>query len=77
MGARRGQASNGELGYGKDGKKSSANAMKCDALEGVHTHQVRGPGTALALEALPHHCSRCLMPRAALIVCSPSLGLVC
>ncbi|KAF5837112.1 regulator of chromosome condensation 1/beta-lactamase-inhibitor protein II [Dunaliella salina] len=35
-----GQASNGELGYGKDGKKSSANAMKCEALDGAYTHQV-------------------------------------
>jgi len=37
----RGQATNGELGYGRDGKKSSANAMKCEALEGAYTHQVR------------------------------------
>lgn len=36
----RGQAGNGELGYGPDGKKSSANPDKVYALEGVHTHQV-------------------------------------
>lgn len=26
--------------YTPQGKKSSANAAKCDALEGVHAHQV-------------------------------------
>ncbi len=36
----RGQAGNGELGYGPNGKKSSANPDKVYALEGVHTHQV-------------------------------------
>ncbi len=36
----RGQAHNGELGYGAHGKKSSANPDKCMALEGVHVHQV-------------------------------------
>lgn len=36
----RGQAQNGELGYGPNGKKSSANPDKVYALEGVHTHQV-------------------------------------
>lgn len=36
----RGQAQNGELGYGPTGKKSSANPDKVHALEGVHTHQV-------------------------------------
>ena len=36
----RGQAGNGELGYGPSGKKSSANPDKVYALEGVHTHQV-------------------------------------
>ena len=36
----RGQAQNGELGYGPTGKKSSANPDKVYALEGVHTHQV-------------------------------------
>ena len=36
----RGQAQNGELGYGPDGKKSSANPDKVHALEGVETHQV-------------------------------------
>lgn len=36
----RGQAQNGELGYGPAGKKSSANPDKVYALEGVHTHQV-------------------------------------
>lgn len=36
----RGQAQNGELGYGPTGKKSSANPDKVQALEGVHTHQV-------------------------------------
>ena len=36
----RGQAQNGELGYGLNGKKSSANPDKVYALEGVHTHQV-------------------------------------
>ncbi|KAL3142373.1 hypothetical protein ABBQ38_002709 [Trebouxia sp. C0009 RCD-2024] len=35
-----GQAQNGELGYGPEGKKSSANPDKVHALEGVHTHQV-------------------------------------
>ena len=37
----RGQAHNGELGYGASGKKSSANADKCLALEGVRVEQVR------------------------------------
>lgn len=37
----RGQAQHGELGYGANGKKSSANPDKCNALEGVYTHQVR------------------------------------
>lgn len=37
-----GQATNGELGYGEGGKKSSANPDKCLALEGVHTQQVAG-----------------------------------
>jgi hypothetical protein len=36
----RGQAQHGELGYGPEGKKSSANPDKCMALEGVTTHQV-------------------------------------
>jgi hypothetical protein len=46
----RGQATNGELGYGKDGKKSSANAAKCEALEGAHTYQVAcGVGFTLFL----------------------------
>lgn len=35
-----GAASNGELGYGALGKKSSANPGKCNALENAHTHQV-------------------------------------
>ncbi|GAX75806.1 hypothetical protein CEUSTIGMA_g3249.t1 [Chlamydomonas eustigma] len=35
-----GQATNGELGYGVNGKKSSANAAKCNALEGFRVHQV-------------------------------------
>ena len=37
----RGQAQHGELGYGPKGKKSSANPDKCQALEGVTTHQAR------------------------------------
>jgi len=36
----RGQAQNQELGYGPNGKKSSANPEKCYALENVYTHQV-------------------------------------
>ena len=36
----RGQAQNGELGFGPNGKKSSANPDKVVALEGLHTHQV-------------------------------------
>ena len=48
----RGQASNGELGYGPAGKKSSANPDKVQALEGVHTHQVAcGIGHTLFLVA--------------------------
>ena len=35
-----GAASNGELGYGEGGKKSSANPDKCGALDDVHTQQV-------------------------------------
>ena len=45
----RGQANYGELGYGANGKKSSANPGKVDSLEGVKTQQV------LPL-APPHHC---------------------
>ncbi len=37
---RRGQANYGELGYGANGKKSSANPGKVDSLEGVKTQQV-------------------------------------
>ena len=43
----RGQANYGELGYGANGKKSSANPGKVDSLEGVKTQQVllqRAPG---------------------------------
>lgn len=36
----RGQASNGELGYGDKGKKSSANPDKCPVLDSVATQQV-------------------------------------
>ena len=36
----RGQAQYQELGYGPNGKKSSANPEKCFALENVYTHQV-------------------------------------
>ncbi|CAK0738461.1 hypothetical protein CVIRNUC_001046 [Coccomyxa viridis] len=35
-----GQAMYGELAYGEKGKKSSANPDKCQALEGIYTHQV-------------------------------------
>jgi len=35
-----GGASNGELGYGAGGKKSSANPAKSDPLEGWYCHQV-------------------------------------
>mmetsp|Transcript_6849 Transcript_6849/g.11673 ORF Transcript_6849/g.11673 Transcript_6849/m.11673 type:complete len:475 (-) Transcript_6849:559-1983(-) len=35
-----GHATNGELGYGPNGKKSSANAAKVLALDEVHTHSV-------------------------------------
>lgn len=31
----------GELAYGEKGKKSSANPDKCQALEGIYTHQAR------------------------------------
>jgi len=45
-----GAAINGELGYGPNGKKSSANPAKVDALEGVATHQVAcGMGFTLFL----------------------------
>ncbi len=40
---RRGQANYGELGYGANGKKSSANPGKVDSLEGVKTQQVSLP----------------------------------
>lgn len=43
-----GQAVAGELGYGPDGKKSSANPDKCNALETWHTHQV-GAGLGWSL----------------------------
>lgn len=36
----RGHAQYGELAYGENGKKSSANPDKCQALEGVATQQV-------------------------------------
>eukprot|EP00798_Chlamydomonas_sp_ICE-L_P030066 gene30066-35035_t len=35
-----GAATNGELGYGPSGRKSSANPDKCSSLEGLSTHQV-------------------------------------
>ncbi|KAG1659452.1 hypothetical protein FOA52_007922 [Chlamydomonas sp. UWO 241] len=35
-----GHATNGELAYGPNGKKSSANPAKCNALEGVHVSSV-------------------------------------
>lgn len=45
-----GAASNGELGYGKHGKKSSARPGKCDALEDTLTQQVAcGMGFTLFL----------------------------
>ncbi|KAL6753725.1 RCC1/BLIP-II [Haematococcus lacustris] len=45
-----GHATNGELGYGPKGKKSSANAAKCQALDDMHTHQVAaGVGFTLFL----------------------------
>ena len=39
----------GELAYGEKGKKSSANPDKCQALEGIYTHQARlsNPHTSL------------------------------
>jgi hypothetical protein len=37
-----GAGTNGELAYGAEGKKSSANPAKCYALEGMHVHQVSG-----------------------------------
>ena len=39
----------GELAYGEKGKKSSANPDKCQALEGIYTHQARpsNPDTIL------------------------------
>ena len=48
----RGQAQHGELGYGPKGKKSSANPEKCQALEGVTTHQVSPSLAALLLAPL-------------------------
>ena len=51
----RGQAQHGELGYGANGKKSSANPDKCLALEGVYTHQVGSPG------AVGRRCKRPLL----------------
>lgn len=58
-----GAATNQELGYGEGGKKSSANPAKCEALEGLYTHQVgAGVGFTLFLvkpdpkvDALPLH----------------------
>lgn len=45
-----GAATNGELGYGPAGKKTSARPAKCDALENTHTHQVAcGVGFTLFL----------------------------
>ncbi len=32
-----GAATNGELGYGPNGKKSSANPDKCTAMDDIHT----------------------------------------
>eukprot|EP00803_Ostreobium_quekettii_P006172 evm.model.scf_450.2 EVM.evm.TU.scf_450.2 scf_450:27460-36815(+) len=50
-----GHAANGELGYGPLGKKSSANPEKCDALEGLYTHQVAcGAGFTLFLTDLDY-----------------------
>ena len=49
----RGQAQHGELGYGANGKKSSANPDKCLALEGVYTHQVGSTGAAGRRAACP------------------------
>lgn len=44
-----GQATNGELGYGQQ-KKSSANAAKCEAVEGIQMYQVAaGAGFSLFL----------------------------
>ena len=43
----RGQAQYQELGYGPNGKKSSANPEKCFALENVYTHQVCKPSSLL------------------------------
>ncbi len=60
----RGAASNGELGYGEKGKKSSANPDKCPVLDGVPTEQVAcGTGFSLflvdpdheAVKKLPEH----------------------
>ena len=36
----RGAAQCGELAYGENGKKSSANPEECQSLKGVHTQQV-------------------------------------
>mmetsp|Transcript_4294 Transcript_4294/g.9316 ORF Transcript_4294/g.9316 Transcript_4294/m.9316 type:complete len:473 (+) Transcript_4294:148-1566(+) len=45
-----GHATNGELAYGPNGKKSSANPDKCNALEGLYVHQVAaGVGFSLFL----------------------------
>eukprot|EP00878_Enallax_costatus_P035305 GHUV01039327.1.p1 GENE.GHUV01039327.1~~GHUV01039327.1.p1 ORF type:complete len:342 (+),score=105.15 GHUV01039327.1:364-1389(+) len=45
-----GAATNGELGYGPNGKKSSARPGKCDALDNTDTHQVAcGVGLTLFL----------------------------
>jgi hypothetical protein len=48
--AHRGAATNGELGYGPNGNKTSVNPAKVDALEGALTHQVAcGVGFTLFL----------------------------
>eukprot|EP00879_Flechtneria_rotunda_P014497 GHRR01015149.1.p1 GENE.GHRR01015149.1~~GHRR01015149.1.p1 ORF type:complete len:445 (+),score=126.49 GHRR01015149.1:103-1437(+) len=54
-----GAASNGELGYGPNGKKSSARPGKCDALEDTFTHQVAcGVGFTLFLTELTDKLSK-------------------
>ncbi|KAJ9516765.1 hypothetical protein QJQ45_027175, partial [Haematococcus lacustris] len=50
-----GHATNGELGYGPKGKKSSANAAKCQALDDMHTHQLIGERLSDVQVLYKHH----------------------
>ena len=53
----------GELAYGEKGKKSSANPDKCQALEGIYTHQAGLPNPHTLL-----HAGMCCNTRTACIM---------